>query len=71
MYDDTVPLLLPDVHVDLWYNQDMYFKHFLKMVIGFSLIIGLGILGLFAINMYQKDKTAETILPATGTMQGR
>jgi hypothetical protein len=49
----------------------MYFKHFLKMVIGFSLIIGLGILGLFAINMYQKDKTAETGLPATGTMQGR
>ncbi len=33
----------------------MYFKHFLKRVISFVLIIGLGILALFAINMYQKN----------------
>jgi len=34
----------------------MYFKHFLKRLISFILIVGLGIIALFAINMYQKSR---------------
>lgn len=49
----------------------MYFKHFLKRLITFALIIGLGILALFAINMYQKNNGGAIDTSSGGTMLGR
>lgn len=47
----------------------MYTKHFFKMLLGFTLVIGLGIIGLFLINSYHQEQLGRSDIEI-GTVSG-